>query len=179
MSETRSGHKQSVSGLAGALIVVLLLIAAIWVLSLSHGRPSVQQAQPIDYSAELTEARNQAPFEVLAPTDMPSGWDATSADWRGAGPEVSWHLGVSTDDSEYVGLEQGNQPAAQFIAERTPADQPAEPVVITDKTWTALTSSDGDEHAFVLVGEGVTTVVTGTAPVSELIVFAESLSPAG
>lgn len=179
MSEARSGHKQSISGLAGALIVVLLLIAAIWVLSLSHGRPSVQQAQPIDYSDELAQARDQAPFEVLAPTALPSGWDATSADWKGAGPEVSWHLGISTDDSEYVGLEQGNQPPAQFIADRTPADQPAEAVEIADQTWTALTSSEGDEHAFVLVGEGVTTVVTGTASESELIAFAESLSSDG
>ena len=176
MSETRSGYQQSVSGLVGALILALLLIAAVWGLSLLHGRPSVQRAEAIDFSAELREARAQSPFEILAPTDTPSGWDATSATWQGAGPEVSWHLGFRTDDGEYVALEQGNEPAIRFIAVRTPADQPAEPVVIADETWTALTSDDEDEHAFVLAGDGATTLVTGTAPVPDLIAFTESLS---
>ncbi|MBA2559597.1 MAG: DUF4245 family protein, partial [Propionibacteriales bacterium] len=90
--------------------------------------------------------------------------------------EVSWHLGFRTDTGDYVGLEQGNQPSAQFLAARTPADRPAEAVVVAGRTWTALTSDDTGEHAFVLVDEGVTTVVTGTAPASDLVAFAASLS---
>ncbi len=178
-SEARSGSRQSVGGLVGALAVVSLLIGSIWSLSLLHGRPTAQHAEAIDYSSELAEARSQAPFDVFAPSETPSGWAATSATWRGAGPEVSWHLGFRTGDGEYVGLEQGNQPAAQFIAARTLADQPAEPALVAGRTWTALTSTDGHENAFVLVDEGITTVVTGTAPVADLLTFTASLRAAG
>lgn len=176
VSETRSGYTQSVSGLLGALLMALLAIAAVWVLSLFHGQPTVQRAEPIDYSAELALARSQAPFEVLAPQQLPSGWDATSVSWEGAGPEVSWHLGIRTVDSLYVGLEQSNQSTSRFLEARTPADQPAEPVSIAGQTWTGLTSADGDERAYVLAGDGVTTIVTGTASETDLITFAESLS---
>lgn len=176
VSETRSGYKQSASGLVGALLMALLLIAAVWVLSLVHGRPTPQRAEPIDYAAELALARSQAPFEVLAPRQLPSGWDATSASWNGAGPEVSWHLGIRTDETSYVGLEQSNQSTSRFVEARTPADQPAEPVSIAGETWVGLTSADGEERAFVLAAEGVTTIVTGTASEPDLIAFAESLS---
>ena len=175
MSERSSGHQQSISGLFGALVVVLVLVAAVWGLSLTHGRPSVRPAEAIDYSADLAEAGRQAPFAVLAPADTPSGWVATSARWSGAGPEVSWHLGFRTDDGEYVGLEQGNQSPSSFVAARTVADQPVEPATIAGRTWSTLISGDGDEHALVLLGEGVTTVVTGTAPEEDLIAFAASL----
>ncbi len=179
MSEARSGYGRSVGGLFGALLAAFALIAVIWGLTQLQHRDVANPAKTVDYTATLAQAREQAPFDVLAPAPVPEGWRATTAQWSGAGPVVSWHLGFLTSesrDASYVGLEQGNAIARDFVAENTTADEPGSPVAIAGKRWDTLASSDGDETALVLEGDGVTTVVTGTAPQSELVAFAEALS---
>lgn len=155
---------------------MLVLIAGIWGLSKFQRTEVTDPAETVDYTAELAEARDAAPFEVLAPVPTLAGWRATSADWEGVGPEVSWHLGLLTGAGEYVGLEQGNAPADDFIEASTPATSPDDPVTVGGQTWDALVSDDGQEHALVQRVAGVTTVVTGTASVEELVAFAESLT---
>ena len=173
----QGSYRRSVPGLIGALVVVLVLIASIWALSRLTDRGTSDPATTVDYSASLAEARHAAPFDVLAPSPAPLGWRATSAEWDGVGPEVSWHLGFLTSDGDYVGLEQGNAPATDFVPASTPATQPADTVMVGAQRWQSLVSDDGDEHALVRQGRGVTTVVTGTAPVSDLLAFAASLRP--
>lgn len=168
------------AGLIGALIAALLLIVAIWGLTRFQDRDVASPAPAVDFAAELATAREQAPFPVLAPRPVPDGWRATSVSWDGAGPEVAWHLGFVTgagSDAAYVGVEQGNAPAAEFVAAHTPADLPADPVDIGGARWQALTS-DGDETAlYRTAADGATTLVTGTLPEAELVAFVESLSP--
>lgn len=178
MSERRSGYRTSVPGLIGAMLAVLALIVFVWGLTRFQHRDVDDPAETVDYTSELSDARAQAPFDVLAPDPAPQGWRATSVKWSGAGPEVSWHLGFLTgtgDSAGYVGLEQGNAQPGPFVAESTTADQPGPPVTIAGAEWQQLTQ--GDETALVLFGDGVTTVVTGTVPLDELITFAASLSP--
>lgn len=162
------------SGLVGALIVSLVLVAAVALMTLFQARSGTDPTPPYDYASDLVAARDQAPFDVLAPRVLPEGWYATSASWSGAGPENAWHLGVLTDNGHYVGLEQGNAISSQFVAEHTVADQPGDPVEIAGRRWQTLTN--GPETALVLAGDGVTTVVTGTAPESDLVAFATSLT---
>ena len=160
----------------GALIAVLALIVGVWLLSQFQDRGTPDPARRVDYTAELAEARRAAPFDVLTPSTVPAGWRATSVEWAGTEPDVSWHLGFLTPAEEYVGLEQGNASAADFITAHTPATEVADPVEVGGETWRVLVSEDGSEHALVQLGNGVTTVVTGTAPLPELIAFAESLT---
>ncbi|MEP6664918.1 MAG: DUF4245 domain-containing protein [Nocardioidaceae bacterium] len=174
MSETRSGYARSASGLVGALVACFLVIVFVWGLTRFQHRGHADPAETVGYSAQLADARAQAPFDVLAPRPTPPGWRATSVTWQGAGPEVSWHLGFLTSRQEYVGLEQGNAIPREFIADRTPADVPGDPVDINGQRWQTLSS--GHETALVLEGDEVTTIVTGTASTAELIGFAESLS---
>ncbi|MFY9913100.1 MAG: DUF4245 domain-containing protein [Nocardioidaceae bacterium] len=174
MSETRSGYRSSMSGLVGALLVSLALIGCFFAFSFFQRGSSTDPAPTVDYTGVLAQARSQAPFPVLAPTSLPAGWRATSVDWSGSGPENSWHLGLLTSQDAYVGLEQGNATAQSFISEHTRANQPGAPVQIAGQTWQTLTA--GSETALVLTGEGVTTVVTGTASESQLVAFAASLS---
>ncbi len=163
------------SGLIGALIVSLGLIGAVGLMTFLQARDSGDPAPRYDYAGDLAAAREQAPFDVLAPTSLPSGWYATSGRWSGAGPEKQWHLGFLTSDARYVGLEQGNTVSTGFVQANTNADQPGDPVQINGQTWQTLTS--GPETALVLAGDRVTTLVTGTATESDLITFAKSLTP--
>ncbi len=159
------------------MLAATALIALGWLPSWISSRGDESPASTVDYSSELAQARAHAPYDVLAPSPVPSGWRATSVEWSD-GPEMSWHLGFLTaegDSAQYVGLEQSNARPDEFIA-RFPADTPGPAVTIRGAIWTGLTSADGREHALVLTTDEVTTLVTGTAPESDLEEFAASLS---
>lgn len=179
VSETRSGYRQSAGGLVGAIAVSLVLIAAIWALSLFQRRAPADPAPTVDYTAQLAQARAEAPFDVLAPDRLRTGWRATSVDWVGAGPQLSWHLGLLTgrgSDAQYVGLDQGNGVPQDFLAATTTADQPGPSVRIGDATWETLTAADSHETALLLEKHEVTTIVSGTASASVLEAYAGSLT---
>lgn len=176
MSESPSRYQRSAPGLIGAILVCLALIAAMWVLVRfqSAGGEDVEPAPTVDYGEALADAREQAPFEVLAPVPPPQGWRATSVDFEVAGPLRTWELGFLTPDEEYVGLTQSNETTDAVVAGATRADQPGRPITIAGDQWQTLTSDEG-ETALVRVDEDVTVVVTGTAEQSSLVAFAESL----
>jgi hypothetical protein len=180
VSETRSGYKQSVNGLVGAIAMTMVLIAAIWLLSRFHDSQTFTPTAPIDYSQALHDARGALDVDVLAPDHVPAGWRATSATFSTAGPAPVWHLGFLTgpgDDAEYVGLDQSSENAVDFREATTRADQPGATVTIARHQWQLWTSSDGDESAYVRTDlEGTTTVVSGTATKSVLITFVASLT---
>jgi hypothetical protein len=161
------------------MIAALGLIAAIWALTWFQHRDVPNPAPTVDYASQLAKARAASPFGVLAPDPAPPGWRATSASWDGTPPELAWHLGFLTgagEDVDYVGLEEGNAAPADFIAASTSADQPGPPVIVDGQTWQTLASAGGAEHALVRSADGVTTVITGTAPQDELVAFVRTLS---
>ena len=174
VSGTRRPYPRGLQGLIGAMVATVVLVLATWVVSRPQKQDLPQAVPAIDYSAQLQTAREQAPFDVLAPETLPDGWRATSARWRGSEPTVTWHLGVLTDDDTYVGLEQSNATASSFIEDSTRADEPRGPVEVDGTSW--QTYESGTETALVLVEEDVTTVVTGTATRADLVTFAESLT---
>jgi hypothetical protein len=157
----------------------MLLIAAIWLLSRFQHHDPISPTPTVSFTAPLAQARAEAPFKVLAPHPIPPGWRATSARWDGAGPAVTWHLGMLTapgSGAQYVGLDQSNDVPREFIAATTTADEPGPRVTIGGVAWTTLTSADGHETALVHQSPGVTTVVSGTASRSVLEGYVASLS---
>jgi Protein of unknown function (DUF4245) len=179
VSDTRSGYRQSVGGLVGAVAMSLLLIGAVWLLSRFQQHDPINPAPTVDFKGPLAEARAAAPFPVLAPHPVPPGWRATSARWDGSGPVKTWHLGLLTArgvDAQYVGLDQSNDVPGEFLAATTRADEPHGNVRIEGAAWRVLTSSDGHETALVLQRPAVTTIVSGTASESVLDGYAQSLS---
>lgn len=179
MSDSRSGYRQSVSGLVGAVVMSLLLVAAIGLLSRVQHHDPPNPTPTVSFSAPLAQARAGAPFKVLAPDPVPPGWRATSARWEGSGPAVSWHLGLLTakgSDAQYVGLDQSNDVPQEFIAATTTADQPGPRVTIGGQVWRTWTSADGHETALVQERPKVTTIVSGTASKAVLEGYVASLS---
>jgi hypothetical protein len=168
-------------GLVGSIVAALGLIAAIWALSWFQHRDPPSPAPTVDYTAVLAEARAASPFAVLAPDPPPPSWRATSVSWDGSAPEYAWHLGFLTGpgdgaDVDYVGIEQSNASRRQFLEAATPADRRGVSLTIDGTRWQTFTSSTG-ETAIVMAEDGVTTVVTGTAPLDQLVAFARTLSP--
>jgi hypothetical protein len=137
-------------------------------------RPHEEKVRAIDYAPKLAQAREVAPYRVLAPEPMPAGWQATSAEVTSPqNSPVTWHLGVITADRAYVGLEQSNGPAGKFTTDElgpTEADG-----TTTLSGWQRRRLLERDERALVRTTAGVTTIVTGTADYATLEQFVQVL----
>ena len=97
--------------LLACFIVVAFLMIVSW-------RPKAEKVNAVEYSAQLEDARKVAPW-VRGPAPMPSGWTATSVEFRA--PEqrpITWHLGIVTNEKKYVGLEQSNVTGPTFQSDK-------------------------------------------------------------
>jgi len=155
--------------LLACFIVVAFLMIVTW-------RPKQETVRAVEYAAQLEDAKKVAPW-VRGPAPMPAGWSATSVKFRA--PEQSpmtWHLGVVTNEKKYVGLEQSNVTGKQFQADKLGRTSDDGTSTVAGVTWQRKTLLDRkDEHALVLVGSGVTTILTGNAGYPALEAFASVL----
>lgn len=155
--------------LLACFIVVAFLMIVTW-------RPKHEQVKAVEYSAQLEDAKKVAPW-VRGPEPMPSGWTATSVEFRA--PEQSpmtWHLGVVTSEKKYVGLEQSNVTGRQFQSDKLGRTSDDGTSTVGGVTWQRKVLLDREqENALVLVGSGATTIVTGNAGYPALEAFASAL----
>lgn len=159
----------------GALIASLALIAGVWLLTLVQRHGNADPTPTVGFRAALAQARTEAPFTVVAPDPVPAGLRATSVSWQPLGARKLWHLGFLTPSNQYVGLYEGTGRVSTFVSTHTPASNPGVSLPIAGRVWRTLTDSNRGETAFVSTQNGVTTLVTGTAPRSELQEFVERL----
>jgi hypothetical protein len=164
---------RTVTNMVWALLACFVVVAFLMIVT---WRPKEEKVHAVEYTAQLQDARKVAPW-VRGPEPMPAGWAATSVEFRA--PErqpITWHLGVVTDAKKYVGLEQSNVTGGEF-----PADKLGRPTgdgtsTVAGVTWQRKVLLDRtQENALVLVGSGVTTIVTGNAGYPALEAFASTL----
>jgi hypothetical protein len=154
----------------GAIILVLFAVGRL--VTVTPDEPT----RSVDYRSAVESSRTVATFELIAPESLPKGWRATSVRFA---PD-SWHLGVLTDDDDYVGLEQvkaDTQRAVERFANGSRADHRT---VVSGETWTMHTGPR-DNLTYVRRDSpdsdgGMTIVVTGTAPRVVMERYISSLS---
>ena len=155
--------------LVACFIVVAFLMIVTW-------RPKEEKVNAVEYSAQLEDARKVAPW-VRGPEPMPTGWTATSVEFRA--PEqrpMTWHLGIVTTEKKYVGLEQSNVTGGQFQSDKMGRTSDDGTSTVSGVSWQRKVLLDRkEENALVLVGSGVTTIVTGNAGYPALEAFASTL----
>jgi hypothetical protein len=159
-----------------SMAVVLGFIAAIWLLSLVSRHHVTDPVQRIDYSRQLAAAQATAPYHVLSPRSLLSGWEPTSVDAQGDSAQFTWHLGFLIDRADYVGLEQGNGNAAQYISDTIGQDTPEGRQQIGGVSWRRLVDPDSGDHSLVRVTPADTTIVTGTLSYDGLATFIATLT---
>lgn len=111
----------------------------------------------VDYATIVDQVRPVADFKVLAPSSLPKGWKANRASYDIEG----WHLGVLTDDEDYIGLDQSKVSvgrAVERFADGSKADGSAD---IDGETWSVRKGPE-DRTTYVRRDGDVTTVVIGT-----------------
>jgi hypothetical protein len=155
--------------LLACFIVVAFLMIVTW-------RPKSEKVNEVEYTAQLADARKVASW-VRGPEPMPAGWKATSVEFRAPQQSpITWHLGIVTDQKKYVGLEQSTVTTRGFQADELGKTTDDGTSTVAGVVWQRKTLQDRDgEHALVLVGSGVTTIVTGNAGYQALETFAATL----
>jgi hypothetical protein len=152
-------------GVLGA--IVLLLFGLGQLLTITPDDPS----PTVDYRTAAESSRTVADFDLLAPTSLPDGWRATSVRFETG----SWHLGVLTDDDEYVGLEQLRAAPRRAIERFAAGSRAAGTVTIDRTTWSRRAGPD-DDVTYVRRDGDMTILVTGSAPRDDVERYISSLS---
>ncbi|HET6743753.1 MAG TPA: DUF4245 domain-containing protein [Kribbella sp.] len=164
---------QTVGNMVFALVICLAVVAFLIVVT---WRPKQEKVNAVEYTAQLQDARKDAPW-VRGPEPMPAGWTATSVEFRHPQQEpITWHLGTVTNEKKYVGLEQSNVTTGKFPADKLGRTSDDGTTTVAGVTWRRKILLDRkDENALILVGSGVTTIVTGNAGYPALEAFASAL----
>ena len=160
MSEQPGRYQRSFSGMIGAMVVLLLVVAAYVVFRAVNRNDVESPVRALEFQQSAEFAREQAPFPLLAPERLPEGWIATSVRFE-EGRRPSWHLGMLTDEQKYVGLEQQRRSVDEMVERHV--DEEAErgdDVEIDGQTWQSFTDED-DDLALVRESDEVTTLLVG------------------
>ena len=158
------------------LVVICLLIVA-WTTWRQSGDERVQTVDPSS-TIQLADAR--AGYTVLAPTDLPDDYLATSARTDAGkaeeGDTVTLEIGYLTPSEEFAGFVVSDDPGAGPVVEVVTDAEEQGDVEIGGQTWQQVTTGRG-ETAFVREADGVTVAVTGSASDEELRTVAAAVEP--
>ncbi len=172
MSSTRSSRgNPSMGDILRSMLVIAVIILGLYGIGRIFTSAPESPVKAIDYALVVEQARPAAEFPLLAPPSLPEGWKATSARFQ----TTSWHLGVLTDDEQYLGLEQlqaGVDRAVERFADKSTSDGTAQ---VAGQTWMVRTGPDG-RLTYVREEGGYTTLVNGTTSRAVLERYLESLS---
>lgn len=165
--------RQTVGDMVRSLAIVLVLVFVVLALNLRlNGGEKVHR---FDYSGVLQQARQSAPYDVLAPIGLPGSWTPTSGRTGRSGNAVTWHLGFVTPAGDYAGVEQSNGDPQALVDSVAADGTAAGAVTLRGLRWRKLDGGHPETRALVLDGQTVTTVVAGGASWAELRRLAEAL----
>ncbi|MFJ8883399.1 DUF4245 domain-containing protein [Streptomyces sp. NPDC102402] len=166
--------KQTVRDMFLSMLVITAVAGVVYIFI-----PHDDKADPIkavDYRVELATARRAAPYPVAAPAGLSKDWKPTSVSYEGQAG-AGWHLGFLDPDGNYVAVEQSTTPAKKYVPDVSQdARDTGHTEEVAGQEWQRWEGPKYD--ALVLHAEGVTTVVTGSAPTGRLAEMAAALKTA-
>ncbi len=172
MSAPRSSRGNPAMGdIVRSVIVIGLIVLGLYAFGKLFTQEPESPVNAIDYATIVEQARPAAGFDLLAPTSLPKGWKATSAtlniEW--------WHLGVLTDDDEYIGLEQIKGSVDRAVDRFADGSKPDGTAEVDGETW-SVRKGPLERTTYVRSDGDVTTLVVGTTSRSEIEDYISSLS---
>ena len=175
MSQQSARYQRSAGGMVGAMLVLgVLIVGWVTIRSLTSSDPA-SPVRAVDYARDVPVAREAADFDLVAPPNLPRGWQATTVRYSPA-PGAHWHLGVLTDQRRYVGLEQSRDSersmVQEFVDESASRGRPAD---VAGEAWSTYTDPGGDLALVRRAGTTTTLVVGHEVPRSTLVSYASSL----
>lgn len=165
-----------------AMLVVLVPIALITWFFTSLPEPQVNKVDP---TVLIQQAREEAPFPVAAPANLPEGWVATRARWTPEGQPLlnrepaignTWQLGYLTPNQMYIGVDQRDRLPDRFVDEVTRGGRKVGTSSVNAEEWLRYTSADGRTNALVKNGDAAVTIVSGDLAFEALEAFVGTLT---
>ena len=161
-------------------VIVIVVAVLVWVAMVPRVREISQPA--VDVTSVARQVRQETGWAISQPR-LPAGWKATNARFDTAGGGArTWHAGYLSPDGQYLSIDQteGAGASDSWVSARTSQGQPEGTMSAAGMTWQELSSRDVVQRSLVSMGPGprdLTTVLSGTAPYTQLAQFAEVLKP--
>ncbi len=166
-----------------AMLVLLVPIGLIsWFFTRTPAEPPVIE---VDAAPVVAQARSKVDWPVLAPANLPAGWQTVRARWipRGqtggaseAQPGDTVQLGYLTPGRTYIGLDQSDAAASAFVKRVTRDGRPNGSSTVSGAAWQRLTSDDARTNYLVKTESDATVVVSGDLGFDALEAFAGTLA---
>ena len=168
---------ETVGDMVRSIGLVLVAVAVAFAIGLW---PKTAAVKVVEYGPVVEQARAVAPYELLAPTGLPTSWKATSmryepAAGNSARPVTTWHLGFVTAKDKYAAVEQTNGALDDVLKASLGAAHTDGSTQIAGKSWDRLESDNGKRRALLQVSGQVSVAVQGSASWQELEQLAGAL----
>ena len=178
-----STRTASTGDMVRSIVVILLpLIAITYFFTRTPDGPTIRT---VEWTPVLVQAREQAPYPVLAPRAVPESWRATQVTWVPEGrpylngepsPRNLWQLGFLDAQNTYVELVQGDREVPDLVADRTRDGLEDGTSDVAGATWERRISADERTRSLVRTADGSTAIVVGDLPYRALESFASTLA---
>ncbi|MGA8988047.1 DUF4245 domain-containing protein [Aeromicrobium sp.] len=172
MSAPRSARgNPSMGDIIRSVVAIALIVLAVWGVGRFFTRNPDDRVASVDYVTIVGQARPVADFPLLAPRSLPDTWTATSARYEPS----SWHLGVLTDQNDYIGLEQVKVGVDRAVDRFADGSKKVGTAAIAGEDWTVRS---GPKKRLTLVRRdgGITILVSSTASRRVVEDYVSSLS---
>ncbi len=172
----RDRRNPSLGDMLRSVLVLTALLSVVVLYQRFYSAGDRVYTPPVEVGPSLEQARDVAPFDVLAPVGLPAGWTPTSVRYTpGASP--SWHVGYLTPAGAYAGLEQAAVPTDELLRDAVPTTSASGQVDLAGTTWQLRTDEATGETTLVRADRDATVLVTGSATQAELEQLAAALRP--
>lgn len=162
-----------------SIVVIGVIILALFGFGKLFTSTPEQTVSTVDYQQVVQQARTATDVPLLAPKSLPAGWRATSARFDSGPDDVgTWHLGVLTDDDEYVGVEQTPLSIDRAVDRWASGSEESGSAQVAGQVWSVRAGPD-DRITYVLREGDSTTLINGTVSQAQLEDYISSLSSTG
>jgi hypothetical protein len=150
--------------------LVALVLFAVWLWWPDTG----SRVQVVDPGEVLRAAGRFAPYHVVSPHGLPSGWRPTSSRLdQPTSAVVTVEIGYLSPGERYARYVQSNLRTDDLVGVQVPGATPVGSLAVAGQPWRRYRTARG-ETALVLPGPA-TLLVTGSAGLDELTTLAASL----
>ncbi|MRG60923.1 DUF4245 family protein [Agromyces sp. CFH 90414] len=175
-------QRKTVMNLIYALVASLALVL---VIVLVVPRSDTPIEPDIDVAATAEQAQ-VAMDDPLAVPDLPEGWRANAAEIRRSDVDeiTAWYVGYLTPEDEYIGMYQGADANATWVANLLARTLATGTVTIDGVEWTVYDNRESDDdvgnarYGLTTEAGGTTFVLLGTATPEEFATLAAAMTPA-
>lgn len=173
--------RKTINNLVLSLIATLV---AVFIIVLLVPRSETPLYRAVDYHAVAAEAEQSLDI-TLADPDLPTGWQANTAEWSAGGTAKvpSWFVGLVTPTKQFIGLTQAIDANPTWLADALQKQAAESTATIDGVTWDVYRNTVPEEdrgnfeYALVTESGDSTYLLVGTAVESEFRVLAEALAP--